>query len=116
MLAAVLLHMIEPPDPVDLAPNAWSSEGSRKQVGNPLALVHHVGDFDSAQKANIEWLTPGGGVESRLVEVDAAGIVGAVDDLRLEIAEVGVGVVESVGHPEPRLRRLNSREPGSVGG
>jgi hypothetical protein len=88
MLAGVLLHVVKPPTPFDLAPNACPSKGSCKEVSNPLAFVHHIGDLDSVQLTDIEWLATGGGVEGCLVEVDPAGIVGPVYDRRLEVAEV----------------------------
>jgi hypothetical protein len=46
----------------------------------------------------IELLTSGGGIKSRSVEIDPAALLAAVDHGSLELTEVGVGVVESVGH------------------
>jgi hypothetical protein len=101
MLAGVLLHMVKASGPIDLAPRPLSREGSGKQVRNPFPFVHHIGDLNSPKPADIEWLATGSGIERGLVEVDAAGIVRPLCDGRLEIAEVRVGIIESVGHREP---------------
>lgn len=101
MLAGMLLHMVKASCPIDLAPRPLSREGGGKQVRNPVAFVHDIGHLDSPEAAAIERLATGSGIEGCLVEVDAAGIVRPVYDGGLEIAEVCVGIIESVGHGEP---------------
>jgi hypothetical protein len=57
-------------------------------VRNPLAFVHHIGDLDFPEPADIERLATGSGVKGGLVEVDAPGIIRPPYDGRLEIAEI----------------------------
>jgi hypothetical protein len=80
--------MVEAPVPIDLAPGTRVGEGRRKQMRDPLAFVHHIGDLDSTQEANIARLATGGGVKGGLVEVDPARIIGPLYHCRLEIAKV----------------------------
>ncbi len=56
MLAGMLLHMVKASIPIDLPPGTLAGQGRREQVCNPLAFVHHIGDFDSPQLADIERL------------------------------------------------------------
>jgi hypothetical protein len=97
----MLLHMVKPSHPIDLTAGLLCREGGGKQVRDPLAFVHHIRDLDSPQVAAIERLATGGWKEGSLVEVDAAGIVRPLYDHRLEVAKVGIGIIESVGHGEP---------------
>jgi hypothetical protein len=84
----MLLHMVKASAPIDLAPRPPSRKGGGKQVRNPFAFVHDIGDLDSPELTDIERLATGSGVEGGLVQVDAAGIVRPLYDGRLEIAEV----------------------------
>jgi hypothetical protein len=84
----MLLHMVKTSAPIDLAPGPLSRERGGKQVRNPFAFVHHIGDLDPPKLADIERLATGSGIEGGLVEVDAARIVRPLYDRRLKIAEV----------------------------
>jgi hypothetical protein len=98
MLAGVLLHVVEPAVPVHHATCPLSRERAREEVRHPIPLVHHVHDGDAAEAAGIMGLAAGGGVEGGPIEVDPAAVVRARDDGGVEVAEVGVGIVEAVGH------------------
>ena len=106
VLAGMLLHMVEAAGPVYLAPGALARKGLGQEVRYPFPLVHDVGDLDTPKPAGVEWLAPGGGIECGSVEVDSPPIFGPVDNGRLEVVQVAVGIVEPLGHGnrEPRRR------------
>jgi hypothetical protein len=70
-------------------------------MSHPLPFVYDVGNVDSAELAGIEGLASGRGVEGGSIEIDPARVIGPVGDHRLEIADVRIGIIESVGHREP---------------
>ena len=70
-------------------------------MGHSFAHVYHVGDLYPAELPGIKGLAAGGRVEGCTIEVDAARVLGPIRDARLEVAEVGVGIIQSVRHGEP---------------
>ena len=74
------------------------ADRSVQQVGDALALVDHVHDIGVAEPAGVERLAAGGGIERGAVEVDPPAVVRAVDDGGVELGQVGVGVVQALGH------------------
>ena len=74
------------------------SDGIGEHVGDPIALVHDVQHRAAAQGAGVVRLPTGRGIERGPVEVDPTAVVGEVHDGGLEVAQVGVGVVEADGH------------------
>src|SRR6185437_5466210 len=63
-----------------------------------VVFIYDVGDAHAGDRAGVEGLAAGGGIERCAVEVDGATVVRALDDPCVEVAEVGVRVVETVGH------------------
>ena len=98
MLSGVLLHVIESARPIDATRDRTLAHGRVEQVGNALAFVDHVADRGVAECAGVVRLAAGCRVESRMVEVHAASVVGAIHHARVEFGAVGVGVVEACGH------------------
>ena len=98
VLAGVLLHVVEAAGPVEGAVDGPVWSGSGEAVRDAVVLVDDFDNGDAGDGAGIEGLAAGGGVERGAVEVDGAAVVGAVEDTGGEFAEVGVGVVEALGH------------------
>ncbi len=102
VLAGVLLHVVEAAAPVDDAGGGAGGDqgigGRGEVVGDAIALIDDVEDGDAAEGAGVEGLAAGGGVEGRAVEVGDAAIGGGFEDQRGKIAQVGIGVIETVGH------------------
>ena len=97
VLAGVLLHVVEPAGPVDAAGRP-AGERLGRAGGRCARLVHHVEDGDPAEPAGVVRLAAGGGIEGGAVEIDPAAVLGPVHDGGVEVAEVGVGVVQALGH------------------
>jgi hypothetical protein len=101
MLTGMLLHVVKAAGPVH-APGYWAS---RKRVGqdvdDPLSFVHYVGNLDSTQIAGVKWLPARSRVKGGAVEVNPPTVVTSFQDGGFELAEIGIGVVQSVGHGEP---------------
>ena len=70
-------------------------------MGDAVVLVHHVDDRHARDGAGVEGLAAGSRIEGGAVEVDGASVGGAVHDAGVEIAQVGVGVIEAFGHVFP---------------
>jgi hypothetical protein len=104
--------VIEAAGPVHLPARGRGVERSAEQVGDAVALVHHVEHGVAAEAADVVRLPPGGGVERGAVEVDPAAAVGPVHHRGLELAEVGVAVIEAVGHGERMGARGATRKGG----
>ena len=105
MLSGVLLHVIEPAHPVDLAAHAVLGQWGGQEMDDPVVLVRDIPHLHTSKPPGVEGLAAGGRVEGGAVEIDPPPIVRTVDDVGLELAEVGVGVVETLGHPGFRLLR-----------
>ena len=74
VLAGVLLHVVEAARPVDDAGDPVARQRCLEDMGDAIALVHHVQDGDAAEPAGVERLAAGGGVEGGAVEVDPAAV------------------------------------------
>ena len=70
-----------------------------------VLVVDDVDDADAAERADVERLAAGGGIEARAIEDDDRAAVAALDarDRRVELTAVRIGVIQAVGHGLPRL-------------
>ena len=99
MLPGVLLHVIEPPHPVDRAMQ-------RGRRGRPIYDVKHaavlriddVKDADVVEEADVVRLAAGRGIERRPVEHERSLAVmrNRLDEVRVELAKVRIGVIDAV--------------------
>jgi hypothetical protein len=101
MLSRMLLHVIKPAGPVYLTSGALTRQRLGEEVGDPLPLVHHVINLDTPEPPGVEWLPTGGGVKSGAIEVNPPPLVTSLHDRGLEVAQVGIGIIESLGHGNP---------------
>ena len=141
VLSRVLLHVIEPPRPVDRAVNVLpglqagssgpgrfgGSERTRpprgkrgKHVSDAAVLgIEDVDDGQSAERASVERLSARGRIESGAVEGDERASVALrrAGDRRVKLAEVRIRVIQPIGHGcgpvsrRPAARRKTSRRP-----
>ena len=103
VLPGVLLHVIESSRPVDRAAQANRGRRAIDDVQNPAVLaVHHVEHADVAEHPDIERLAAGSGVERGAIEHErgAAVVRHGIDEIGVELAQVGILVIQSVGHLE----------------
>ena len=102
VLTRVLLHVIEPPRPVDLPAHLHSRCERRGNHVRDAAIVEvdHVFDPYAAENPGVEGLPAGGRIERRTIEHDRCAAVTTehLGDRAGEGREVGVGVVETEGH------------------
>ena len=74
-------------------------------VGNSLVVV---GDFryrHPRDRAEVEGLSTGDGIEGGAIEIDGASFVGAIGDSGVESAEVRVSVIEAFRHGKTHCDR-----------
>jgi hypothetical protein len=90
--------VIEAAGPVDPAGHPGRLKRPGQAVGHLLSLVNYIYDLYSVELPGIELLTSRRGIESRSVEIDPAALLAAVDHGSLELREIRIGVVESIGH------------------
>jgi hypothetical protein len=105
MLSCMLLHVVEPAGPIHLTGSSLTRQGFGKEVGNPFPLVHHVGDLDAAEPTGVEQLPTRAGIKGGAIEVDASSLLTSLHDGGFEVAQVGVGIIESLGHGNPGPRK-----------
>ena len=98
VLAGVLLHVVEAAGPVHAAVHGRPVDRVGEQVGDAVTLVHDVHHRGAAEGPGVVRLAARGGIEGGAVEVYSAAAVGTVHDGGVEVAQVGVGVVEAEGH------------------
>ena len=67
-------------------------------MGDALPFVHDVHDLDAAQAPQVVRLAARRGIERRAVEVDPPAAVVAAGDASPESGEIGVGVIQALGH------------------
>jgi hypothetical protein len=99
----VLLYVVEPARPIDSAVD-WLAHARRVALDDvddhPFVSFETIDDARAAECARVEGLTAARRVEGRAVEhklVAAARDLVRVDDARVELQEVRVGVIESLG-------------------
>ena len=102
MLAAVLLHVIPAPGPVD-APVHFIAHSQRcVHLVPDLALrIHeHVRDARVVDRAGVVGLAAGGGIERGSVQRHDVPAVAQLraHDLRVKFGQIGIVVIESLGH------------------
>ena len=90
MLPGVLLHVIEPPRPVDLAVDrcpgvrgvrACLTLGVHDVRDRAVFLIDDVHDAKAAERPGVERLAAGGGIEGRPVERDRPAVAARFDRL-----------------------------------
>ena len=105
VLPGVLLHVIEAAEPVDgaLALHRPGIERPGEVVRDAVLFIGDIQHGHTGDGPGIEGLPPGGGIEGGAVEVDGAPVGGAFHDARGELAQVGIGVIEAVGHGDTAI-------------
>ena len=98
VLPAVLLHVIEAARPVDAASDFVASHRSGGDVRDPLVLLNHFEDRDAGNHTQVVRLAARGGIESGLIEIEAAAVRASLNDAPPELSEVAVVVVQARGH------------------
>src|SRR5450759_4939356 len=75
-----------------------------------LLVVDDVNHAYAAERADVERLPAGGGIEARAIEHDDRAAVAALNasDYGIKLTAVWIGVIQAVGHGLPRL---TSRSP-----
>jgi hypothetical protein len=101
----MLLHVVEAAGPIHLARRAVTGQGLGQEVCHPVAFIHYIGNRDPAQPPGIERLPSGGGIKSGAVEVNPPAFFTSLDNGGLKVAQVGIGIIESLGHEEPGASR-----------
>src|SRR5215210_5335835 len=122
MLPSVLLHVIDPPRPVDRAADNcpdFKRRGYRQpdQVNNITALVF-FNPFNRcrAEETGIEWLAARRWIEAAAIEPHRVQLAARLDakDCRLELLIVWVVVVQPLGHASPNSVRRSTQRPRST--
>src|SRR5262249_49619860 len=117
VLTRVLLHVIEPPRPVDRPVQRRRRGRAIDDVEDPsFVRVHDVEDADVAERARIGRLTAGGWIERRAIEYEGGLPLmrRRVEERRVELAQVGIRVIQTFSHhvpggfapPDPPTRTL----------
>jgi len=63
-----------------------------------VLFIEDIDHCRAADRPDVERLPAGGRVKGGAVEVDGSPVGGLIDDAGGEIAEIGVGVVETFSH------------------
>ena len=99
MLARVLLHVIEPPRPIDIAVDVASSLHLTIQYVDDTAVleIHDIEDARRTKGAGIERLTAGRRVKRRDIECygGTAIHIDRVHNCRVEGRQIRIGVVQA---------------------
>ena len=102
MLSRVLLHVIEPAQPIDLAMNGVIDIRHRTLDHMQNAFVFNVDAIDHArlaQRSRVAWLAAASGIKRCAIERDRYGSVVALayaDDASIEFEEPRIVVIESL--------------------
>ena len=113
MLTRVLLHVIEPANPVDLASYTCTRRDRRTHhVNDVIVLIDGLDNVDRPETTGVEGLPAGCGIERRAIECDERAPVTLADarHRRLERTARRLGVVDALGH----RRKAGSRRPASA--
>ena len=102
VLSGVLLHVIEPPRPIDRTVHGTGCDAAVKDVeDSPSSCSTDVEDPGSAERAGVERLTAGGRIESGAIEDDTGPAVRrrhTAHDAASNSISDGVVIVEALGH------------------
>ncbi len=100
VLAVVLLDVVAAPVGVDVAFDAFGRQRPVEDVQDLAVLLDDRHDARLAERSGVPWLPAALGVERRPVEDDgrSAGVLESAKDRRLELEQVGIRQVESLGH------------------
>ena len=106
MFAAVLLHVIPAPCPVDAPVHIFAHSQRRVQLVPDLAVrVHeHIRHVHIVQRSGVVGLAAGGGIERRAVQrcdVPAVSQLHAHNH-RVKFGQIGIVVIESLRHVTSR--------------
>jgi hypothetical protein len=131
VLAGVLLHVIEPPRPVDLAAHALAHGDRHARDVDDLAIlaVDDLDDVGRAEPPHVERLPARRRIERRPIEHDVRTPVDLVtgDDRRVERSQRRIRVIQAFSHragsatpassnPFARRRQLSQRPHGRPSG
>ena len=94
----MLLHVIEAAVPIDVTVYFAGGQGRFHHVRDALAFIFDLHQCHAADGARVVRLPAGRGIEGRAVQIDAAAILRTVRHPRAEFTQVGIGVVEAIGH------------------
>jgi len=76
-------------------------ERRREDMSHPVTLIDYVDHLYAIEDPTVERLSSRTGIECCPVQIDPLRVFGAADYRCLEVAKVGVGIIESVRHREP---------------
>src|ERR1041384_1192348 len=121
MLASVLLHVIEPPLPVDFARSSSLRNNCLHNVRYALVFIQYVDDGSGPDPPDVKRLASRRGIKCRPVQInmEVRGDRSNFHDLRLKLPEIAVRVIQALGHEATAPRRSgrgcsNSRPPSSA--
>ena len=77
-------------------------------MSDAVFFVDHFRYGHASQRAQVEGLAAGSGIEGGAVEVHAAAAVRGIDHAGAELAEIAILVIETFRHR--RIRRTMARE------
>jgi hypothetical protein len=94
----MLLHVIESPDPIYAPFDRPNRERPIELVRDPIVFVDYIKNSNSAERPYIERLASGRGIKGGAVEICDQPTFPDVDNIRREITQVAVVIVETFGH------------------
>ena len=74
MLAGVLLHIIEPADPIDDAGHLTFEQRRGEDMGDAVLFVHHIGHRNPVDSSKVVRLAARGWIERGLLQIETAAI------------------------------------------
>ena len=101
VLPGVLLHVVVAAFPVDETLYLCGAERRLQKMPDAVFLVDHFLDGDASQRAQVEGLPAGGGIERGAVEVHAKAVGRGFHHAGVELAEIAILIVETFGHLVP---------------
>ena len=104
VLAGVLLHVVVAALPVDDPGHLGCCERCIHNVSDAVFFVDHFPDGDAPQRAQVEGLPAGSGIERGAVEVHAETVVSGLNHAGVKLAQIAILIVETFGHLAIELR------------
>jgi len=98
VLSAVLLHVIEAAVPIDAAIDLIIFDRRRDQVRDGFPFIFDRHQRHAADRTCVMWLPTGSGIKRAALQINAASIIGAAGHPCAEFPQIGIGVIESLGH------------------
>jgi hypothetical protein len=107
VLPSVLLHVVVAARPVHTAFNdarhLRGAERRLQKMPDAIVFIDHFAYGYARERPEVERLSAGSRVERSPIQIHAPAPVRAVDNLRSELAEIAVVIVETFGHPLSHL-------------